>query len=368
MRKIAFSDVLRMRIPTFTEVSALMQITKGAYRSVNWKNIYSWVDDPRFDKRPNVKMCCEYSSGLYWTCTLASNRLFTVGFRPAFEIEKSVAASIRDGSTVIVGTLYMGDEPVKVPQQPVTSKDVLGYIAVSMSQQPKASRNIAEYIPGSPLKLQDALNDPAYQITAIKAGNVLIAEKVILKLISYNDIIEALTGSAPLDSPSLTSEQIQFFKFLVSEHRNTLKSSSLWTHSQIDEIEYLDSIDKKLEMLELSTRVHGKEKILYHATFKDYIPSIMEKGLGVGTVRNWADSDLGVTCLATNPEVAASFCKTAEETPMKVYRSGIVILEVNCTGLDLAEDNLANAGGKPGCYKCQTKISKDRILGYQDYR
>ena len=53
----------------------------------------------------------------------------------------------------------MGDKPVKVPQNPVYNGD------------------IADYIPGAKLELRETLGDSAYQVTAIKVGKVLIADR-----------------------------------------------------------------------------------------------------------------------------------------------------------------------------------------------
>jgi len=95
------------------------------------------------------------------------------GFRPAFELLSSDIVGA-DETTVVVGTLYMNRQPVRIPKNPVWNGDIL------------------DYIPGSKLQLREALDDPAYQIQAIKAGNVLIADRVLLKRISSYDIQGAL--------------------------------------------------------------------------------------------------------------------------------------------------------------------------------
>ena len=64
----------------------------------------------------------------------------------------------------------MDDQPVKVPVNPTEDGD------------------IPDYIPGAKLKLGAPIQDAAYQVQAIKVGNVLIADRVLLKNISWNDL------------------------------------------------------------------------------------------------------------------------------------------------------------------------------------
>lgn len=106
---------------------------------------------------------------------------------------------------------------------------------------------------------------------------------------------------------------------------------------------------------------------LYHAMFRAYLPSILEHGLDTCLgQRNWADSENDV-CLADNIEVAASFCEAAEETSPMVYQSGIVVLTIDCIGLDLKPDNNIRGAGQTGCYICDIPIPAIRIIQYNDY-
>ena len=95
-----------------------------------------------------------------------------IGFRPAFEIQNPDA--LGSNKVVTVGTLYMDGRPVRVPEKPVLNGDIWSYV------------------PGSKLELRPALEDPAYQVRAIKAGNTLIADRTLLKYASWNDIQMAL--------------------------------------------------------------------------------------------------------------------------------------------------------------------------------
>ena len=91
-----------------------------------------------------------------------------MGFRPAFELLNP--DSLENGQRVIAGTLYMNGEPVPVPKNPVYKGDILNYI------------------PGATLEMREALDDPDFQVRAIKAGNVLVCDRNLLRMISSIDI------------------------------------------------------------------------------------------------------------------------------------------------------------------------------------
>lgn len=79
-------------------------------------------------------------------------------------------------------------------------------------------------------------------------------------------------------------------------------------------------------------------KKLYHATYKPFLKSIQQKGLGNTKRKMWADSELGVVYLADDPWVAESYAEIAEwpedqEDP-DAYYDNIIILEVDTAKLD----------------------------------
>lgn len=67
---------------------------------------------------------------------------------------------------------------------------------------------------------------------------------------------------------------------------------------------------------------------LFHATFRANLQSIKKKGIEPGHTKNWEDSNKGVICLSTDPEVAYSYCESAEEVSEYKYDSGIVVLAI----------------------------------------
>ena len=169
---------MKMRIPTAEEWDKFMDVVCEDNSRSHWKNMRSWVNDSDFeDKYPSYRAYRGCHSARFWSYYYASYRNENVGFRPAFDILETDAlvSGLRDGDTVTVGTLYMGGKPVKVPQNPTYDGD------------------IADYILGAKLEMRDALADPAYQVTAIRAGNVLIADRCLVRNISYDDTQTACT-------------------------------------------------------------------------------------------------------------------------------------------------------------------------------
>ncbi len=165
----------KMRIPTDEEYDRLVEVTGGDNDKMHWDHMASWVNDERsVDNKYQTGR--GYRSARLWRRTSASSRILTLGFRPAFDALHSdaLALDLKDGDSVIIGTLYMDGKPVKVPQDPTWKGD------------------ITIYIPGAILEIQEALDDPAYQVRAIKTGNVLVCDRCLLKWISYTDIADAV--------------------------------------------------------------------------------------------------------------------------------------------------------------------------------
>lgn len=79
-------------------------------------------------------------------------------------------------------------------------------------------------------------------------------------------------------------------------------------------------------------------KKLYHATYKQFLKSIQQKGLGNTKRKMWTDSVRGVVYLADDPWVAESYAEESEwvderEDP-DAYLDNIIILEVDVSKLD----------------------------------
>lgn len=161
-------QIKKMRMPTCAEYSLLADVVKENNDIMHWEDIFSWCQD--VDKNyPSHRAIQGYHSAHFWYNNPVSYRLVNVGFRPAMDILTADTLG-NDGTIVTAGTLYMRGQPVKVPQNPVWDGD------------------IPDYAPHAKLELREALDDPAYQMKVIRVGNVLIADRVLLKNISWNDL------------------------------------------------------------------------------------------------------------------------------------------------------------------------------------
>lgn len=157
-----------MRLPTREEWDRFAAIVNGNNDAMHWKDMFSWFQDAGSELASNRAVRGCYSAR-HWSYHDATYRDVYVGFRPAIEILNSDILG-PDGTTIMVGTLYMDDQPVKVPQEPTWDGD------------------IPDYTPGAKLELGAPIQNAAYQVQAIKVGNVLIADRVLLKNISWNDL------------------------------------------------------------------------------------------------------------------------------------------------------------------------------------
>lgn len=164
-------EILKMRLPTCAEYSLLVEATSDDDNIILWKNMCFWCWDTCPDCASH-RAVRGYRSAHFWYDDAAAARHAHIGFRPAFEIQNPDA--LGSNKVVTVGTLYMDGRPVRVPEKPVLNGDIWSYV------------------PGSKLELRPALDDPAYQVRAIKAGNTLIADRTLLKYASWNDIQMAL--------------------------------------------------------------------------------------------------------------------------------------------------------------------------------
>lgn len=174
------NNTIQFRIPTTEEWDHLMDITHENNNIAHWKDMSSWVHDEAYEQQhPSCRASRGYFSARYWLSPTASNRRVYLGFRPAFEGLNTDSLTTAENGTVVIGTLYMDGTPVRVPKNPVRRGD------------------IEDYIPGATLTFGPALKDPAYQVTAIKVGSTYIADRVLLKNISYEDVEKAIPNNTP---------------------------------------------------------------------------------------------------------------------------------------------------------------------------
>ena len=182
---------MKMRVPTNKEYIELLRLTGNNDRKMHWTDIYSWVDDTEnnYNLDPSCRALRGYYSARYWGDTSASFRSVRLGFRPACELGiDALPSDTKERDTIVIGTLYMGGRPVKVPQDPTYNGDIVNYI------------------PDSKLEMRPPLDDVAYQVTGFCVSNgIVVADRVLLKNISYNDIVTAI-GLSCNPSTSLSNE------------------------------------------------------------------------------------------------------------------------------------------------------------------
>ena len=162
---------MKMRIITDQEYDLLMDVTRQKDALSHWKDMLSWVNDTdnRYRMSASHRAARGYRSPRFWHHYHAGSQGVNVGFRPAFDMDAdSLPTDTQDGDTVVIGTLYMDGVPVRVPKMPTAEGD------------------IEDYIPGAELEMWSALEDPAYQVKAIKLHDgVFAADRNLLKNVSY---------------------------------------------------------------------------------------------------------------------------------------------------------------------------------------
>jgi len=240
------STKFSVRIPTNQEWDNLMDITNEDNSVTHWKEMFSWVDDITTDGQSlkRIYRGCDSARYYAYCYTSASCRYNSVGFRPAFVPVDSdeLFSDIREGDIMVVGTLYMDGCPVKVPKNPTCSGDM------------------TRFIPGSTLELKEALDDPAYQVQAIRVGNVLIADRSLLNYISYYDIGESLTASEAEFSVEKESEDNKYLPIgeaRIQVNRKKLKTCG-WSFETVDDV-YL-YVSSLIEWLESHNKNYTKEQ------------------------------------------------------------------------------------------------------------
>ena len=87
-----------------------------------------------------------------------------------------------------------------------------------------------------------------------------------------------------------------------------------------------NTIKEAMELIEVP-------EYLYHATYKQLLPSIKQNGLGGETRKNWEDSAAGMVYLAHNPEQAESYAETSDMVPEE-WLDEIVVLKIGTKGID----------------------------------
>lgn len=166
--------IKKVRIPTKEEWLALITVTGGNDDVLHWGSIDSWCQntDP---KNPGCRIVAGREQHDSFGSENVLSRFEDLGFRPAFEVENSDDLG-PDGTIITVGTLVMNSKPVKVPENPAWDGD------------------IPNYVPGASLAFETDPRAAGRQVQAIKIGNILIADRVLMARISWLDITRNFGG------------------------------------------------------------------------------------------------------------------------------------------------------------------------------
>lgn len=150
----------------------------GPYQShLHFGNVFSWCQNS-----PNTDLSFRWIRGFSNARSQDydhhSSRTPSLGYRPfliplnpdTLMPDPSQLESYKDGTEFCMGSLYMNNSPLDNPQTPTIEGD------------------IPDYFPGSALHLGDSHEDPRTHIQWLKAGNCLIADRNLLKNISWEDL------------------------------------------------------------------------------------------------------------------------------------------------------------------------------------
>jgi hypothetical protein len=163
-------NAIAARVPTHREWESLVDAIDGSNDLLHWKHMHFWC-------RGKVPFWKEgrwirgWVDAQFSDCSDVTSRHADTGFRPV--LTSPIAGVLPDGAMVIAAaTLYMDGNPVRVPKNPVCDGDIV------------------DYVPGAKLEFGPALPDESYRISAIASQGVLVADRVLIRNISWQDLEE----------------------------------------------------------------------------------------------------------------------------------------------------------------------------------
>lgn len=162
----------QMRFPIFSEYERLCRIVDNKNEAMHWDGNFSVilanVSPKRFEARGYAS--CLFGSG---TSANPHYRGEHTGFRPAFICanHEEIPEDIKRGDVIVIGTLYVNGEPVRVPQE---------YDAETVHMVND---------PISEMRLGPALDEPDYTIWGIYIERAtFIADRPILRNMTIDEI------------------------------------------------------------------------------------------------------------------------------------------------------------------------------------
>lgn len=213
MQNKDWSQRVTMRNITSEEYGILCHVTNENDGLMHWNEMFS-ITDTLFDGNTSYRVIRGYGSARHSIGDYAVDYGSLSGFRPAFKslTPDPDCADLRIGDVVVMGTLYVGDDAIKVPTNPVYNGDVTAYGVDGFSVVSK-------------ITLGAALDNPAYQVKAVYVGSGLfICDRVMLNHISWNQIHAAISPNKPTKDWS----QLVAMRTLTSELYDGLGVVTKW--------------------------------------------------------------------------------------------------------------------------------------------
>lgn len=138
----------------------------------------------------------------YWSATSPLCRKFNTGYRPilrplnpeTMDPDPSLLSDIPDGTVLALGSLYMDETPLPFPCHPELTKEDRQAARAQVRRVSEKKYiellwqnvDVPDYTPGAQLRIGDSV--PSKEIQWIKCGDFLIADRNLLKNISWNDL------------------------------------------------------------------------------------------------------------------------------------------------------------------------------------
>lgn len=140
---------------------------------IHYKYRYFWCQEKESQFFCSVR---GHYSARYWSYYDSSRRLVALGFRPVFiplnpktmQPDPSILNEIPNGGKISFGSFYINRKIIKPPQDPIQDKD------------------IPDYVPGIDFGFGSL--QIGYGFHVIKMPDWLIADRVLIKNISWNDL------------------------------------------------------------------------------------------------------------------------------------------------------------------------------------
>lgn len=147
---------------------------------IHWSTMFSWCQESEYEKDvPFPQRLCSIRGYYSSTCSRynKSDRWnLSIGFRPIFiplngntlQPDPSILDELANGQCIHLGSLYLDETIIRPPQNPTKDGD------------------IPDYLPGKEIRFGSLKSGYGFQ--AVKINDWLIADRVLIKNISWDDL------------------------------------------------------------------------------------------------------------------------------------------------------------------------------------